>query len=74
LDRTFFSYDQAKQLAKEAIEYYNQIRPHATGPPGGCNYLTPNQAHEHSGPMVKKWRLSKRKAGKIQNPIVYKTA
>ena len=51
LDRTFFSYDQAKQLAKEAIEYYNQTRPHAS-----CNYLTPNQAHEHSGPMVKKWR------------------
>jgi putative transposase len=69
LNRTFLSYDQAKQLAKEAITYYNQTRPHAS-----CNYMTPNQAHRCTGPMPKRWRLSNKKTGKIQNPIVYKTA
>lgn len=68
LDRTFFSYEQAKQLAAEAIGYYNQKRPHAS-----CNYLTPNQAHECSGPMLKKWRPAKRKiTGILQNRLVYR--
>jgi putative transposase len=69
LGRTFFSYEQAKQLAREAIEYYNQTRPHAS-----CNYLTPDQAHERSGPMIKRWRLAKRKITKVQNPLIYKSA
>lgn len=34
LNGTFFSYEQAKQLAAEAILYYNQKRPLAS-----CNYL-----------------------------------
>ena len=42
LDRTFFSYDQTKQLAKQAIENYNTTRPHAS-----CNYLTPDQALQY---------------------------
>lgn len=69
LGRTFFSYEQAKQLASEAIRYYNQSRPHAS-----CNYLTPDQAHERSGPMIKKWRPAKRTAGKMQNSVIYKSA
>ncbi|WP_409018760.1 integrase core domain-containing protein [Dyadobacter sp. CY347] len=68
LDRTFFSYEQAKQLAAEAIAYYNPKRPH-----DNCNYLTPNQALECNGPMLKKWRPTKRKAtGILQNRLVYK--
>jgi putative transposase len=69
LGRTFFSYEQAKQLAREAIEYYNQTRPHAS-----CNYLTPSQAHERSGVMIKKWRPAKSKTGKMQNSLIYKSA
>jgi hypothetical protein len=68
LNGTFFSYEQAKQLAAEAILYYNQKRPHAS-----CNYLTPNQAHECKGPMLKKLRPTKRKVtGILQNRLVYK--
>jgi len=74
MGRTFFSYEQAKQLAREAIEYYNQTRPHATRLPNGCNYLTPDQAHERSGPMIKKWSFAKRKTTKMQNPLIYKSA
>jgi putative transposase len=74
LGRTFFSHEQAKQSASEAIGCYNQARPHATGPPDGCNYLTPNQAHERSGPMIKKWRKTERKITKVQNPLVCKSA
>lgn len=69
LGRTFCSYEQAKQLASEAIGYYNQSRPHAS-----CNYLTPDQAHERSGPMIKRWRPAKRKTGKMQNLPIYKSA
>jgi transposase InsO family protein len=69
LGRTFFSYEQAKQLASEAIQYYNHSRPHAS-----CNYLTPEKAHERSGPMIKKWRPAKRTAGKMQNSVIYKSA
>lgn len=36
-------------------------------------YLTPNQAHECKGPMLKKLRPTKRKVtGILQNRLVYK--
>lgn len=67
LDRTFLSGAQARQLVKEAIQYYNQVRPHAS-----CGYMTPTQAHCGSGPMIKKWRQVKRKTPeKVQDPLTY---
>ncbi|MEG5214119.1 integrase core domain-containing protein [Microcoleus sp. ARI1-A3] len=72
LDRTFLSAAQARQLVKEAIAYYNHVRPQATGPPGGCGYKTPELAHHCQGPFVKMWRPTKRKSlEKVQDPLSY---
>jgi len=63
LGRTFLSSDHARRETRKAISYYNGIRPHAS-----CNYLTPNQAHQQSGPMKKKWKRKKgERNGKVQN-------
>ena len=62
LGRTFFSSDHAKRETRKAVSYYNSIRPHAS-----CDYLTPNQAHQRSGPMRMKWKRKKGITnGKIQ--------
>ncbi|MFD1140858.1 transposase [Larkinella insperata] len=67
LDRTFLSAAQARQLVKEAIAYYNQVRPHAS-----CGYKTPEQAHHCQGSFVKMWRSAKRKSQeKVQDQLSY---
>jgi len=67
LDRTFLSVAQARQLVKEAIGYYNHVRPHAS-----CGYRTPEQAHHCQGPFVKMWRPAKRKSlEKVQDQLSY---
>lgn len=51
LDKTFTSFTQAQQTVSNAIEKYNQIRPHAS-----CDNLTPMQAHDHNGILRKRWK------------------
>ena len=46
-----FSFDQTSELIKETIVAYNQFRPHAS-----CDYLTPDQAHQKSGALKKRWK------------------
>lgn len=62
LGRTFLSSDQARSETRKAIRYYNSSRPHAS-----CDYLTPDQAHQQSGPMKMKWKRKKGEhSGKVQ--------
>ena len=51
------------KLAK-IIRAYNGLRPHDS-----CNGLTPDQAHQQSGELTKKWKNYKRKKWdlKIEN-------
>ena len=51
LDRCFTNINQVKQVVKEMVAVYNNQRPHAS-----CDYLTPEQAHHHSGVLKKRWR------------------
>jgi transposase InsO family protein len=51
LKRTFSNYGDAVNATSKAIDYYNRVRPHMS-----CNYLTPNEAHTRTGPLVKKWK------------------
>jgi putative transposase len=51
LDKTFSSFNEAEQEVKNAVEKYNQIRPHAS-----CDNLTPMQAHEQFGVLRKRWK------------------
>lgn len=62
LNRSFVHYEAALPAVQRAIENYNNLRPHRS-----CGYLTPRQAHQTQGELVKKWRVSKRRQqGKMQ--------
>jgi len=44
-------FEQTCLLVQTAIQAYNELRPHAS-----CDYLTPQQAHQHSGVLAKRWK------------------
>jgi putative transposase len=44
-------FEQTSQLVQASIHAYNELRPHAS-----CNYLTPAQAHQHSGVLTRRWK------------------
>ena len=46
-----FGFEETSALIEKTIEAYNQLRPHAS-----CDYLTPNQAHQKSGILRKRWK------------------
>lgn len=66
LDQTFSSFEQAKAAIKQAIYHYNHSRPHAS-----CDYLTPVQAHQQKGPLIKRWKnkSKNKKTSTIYNAI-----
>jgi transposase InsO family protein len=57
LSRTFSSFEEAQGFIFEAIRYYNDRRPHSS-----CDYLTPKEAHQHTGVLKKHWRSFAEKA------------
>ncbi len=40
----------ARKAVQQAVHHYNKLRPHMS-----CQYLTPEKAHQRSGPMESKW-------------------
>lgn len=57
LDRTFSSFEEARQFILEAITYYNERRPHSS-----CGNLTPKEAHARTGALKKHWKSFAEKA------------
>lgn len=53
MTRGFESDAIATRSIDQAIETYNQLRPHLS-----CNYLTPDQAHQTKGVLLKRWKPS----------------
>ena len=51
LNKTFSSVSEAEQTVQNAIDKYNQIRPHES-----CDNLTPMQAQDESGYLRKRWK------------------
>jgi len=51
LNKTFQSFTEAEQAVTNAIDKYNQVRPHES-----CNNLTPEQAQSHTGFLRKRWK------------------
>jgi len=51
LGSTFKDHHQANEAVEQSINIYNQKRPHAS-----CDYLTPQQAHQHRGTLTKRWK------------------
>lgn len=56
LDSKFDNYAQALAAVTRAIEVYNTTRPHAS-----IDYLTPEQAHRHSGQLQARWKSRKQR-------------
>ena len=46
-----FGFEQTIRLVEKSINAYNHIRPH-----GSCDFLTPEQAHQKSGTLKKRWK------------------
>ncbi len=51
LGDTLPGFAQADALVARAVRAYNDLRPH-----GSCDFLTPSQAHEQQGPLVRRWK------------------
>jgi putative transposase len=51
LYNTQMGFEQTKNLISKTINTYNKLRPHAS-----CDYMTPEEAHLHSGEMKKRWK------------------
>jgi transposase InsO family protein len=54
LSECFMSNTLAQEAVKKAIDMYNNRRPHAS-----CDYMTPTLAHDHNGPLHKRWKKPK---------------
>ena len=50
-----FGFEQTCTMVEKSINVYNHIRPHDS-----CDYLTPEQAHQKSGPLKKRWKNYKK--------------
>ena len=46
-----FGFEETSCKVEKSITAYNKLRPHAS-----CDYLTPEQAHQKSGPLKKRWK------------------
>lgn len=56
LDEYFSDYLRANEAVKTAIHKYNNQRPHAS-----CDYMTPGQAHVHTGDLKRRWQKGRTK-------------
>lgn len=49
LGGTLLGFPQADELVQRAVQAYNELRPHSS-----CDFLTPSQAHQQEGPLVRR--------------------
>jgi len=52
-----FGFEETNSQVQKSIHAYNNIRPHSS-----CDYLTPEQAHQKSGVLKKRWKPYKHKS------------
>jgi transposase InsO family protein len=52
LDQHFGNLAEAREKIARMVYCYNHIRPHSS-----CDYLTPDQAHQMTGPLKKRWKV-----------------
>jgi len=58
LYNTQLGFEQTYERIRKSIKAYNELRPHAS-----CDYLTPEQAHQKSVQLAKRWKNYNRKVG-----------
>ena len=61
MDQHFESLEQARKRIAQMVEAYNQLRPHSS-----CDMMTPDQAHQCSGRLQKRWKTYHKKKGMAQ--------
>lgn len=54
LGRVFKNREEALKSVSASVEAYNHLRPHMS-----CDFLTPVEAHQMSGPLKRKWKNKK---------------
>jgi putative transposase len=54
MGRTFRDKEDALQVVERGIKAYNQLRPHMS-----CDFLTPDEAHNMTGTLKKRWQPKK---------------
>ncbi len=60
LYKTFTDYYQVLEQVKQAVELYNNYRPHMS-----CDMLTPNEAHKRTGDLKKHWKTKTYKSNEV---------
>ena len=60
IPKNYLSFSNALQHVAKCIQVYNRQRPHLS-----LDYLTPEQAHQRSGPLKKHWK----KYDRTQRPV-----
>ncbi len=65
LHRVFKSRTEAFFAVKTSINAYNNLRPHMS-----CDYMTPVKAHTINKPLIKRWKNSRKKYSKDDEPVV----
>jgi putative transposase len=56
---------EAKKAIEKIIAIYNQLRPHAS-----IDYLTPDQAHEQTGTIAKRWKQYRKSPKKKEEAML----
>jgi transposase InsO family protein len=59
----FSTIAQAQSAVEVAVTTYNTVRPHSS-----CDDLTPEKAHEQSGPLPRRWKNYRRTSKQEQQP------
>lgn len=62
---TFRSLDEVRDAVAKAVEFYNKRRPHMS-----IDMMTPVEARQYSGLMVKRWRSYREEAIAKNNPTI----
>lgn len=65
LHQVFKSRIEALFAVKTSINAYNNLRPHMS-----CDYMTPVKAHTINKPLIKRWKNSRKKYSKDDEPVV----
>lgn len=63
--KTFRSLDEVRDAVAKAVEFYKKRRPHMS-----IDMMTPVEARQYSGPMVKRWRSYREEAIAKNNPTI----
>jgi transposase InsO family protein len=69
MDQQFDSLAQAQQAIAKMVDSYNRVRPHST-----CDVMTPNEAHQGTGALKRRWKTYYKKVSVMSEELVSQTS